>query len=113
MGKPKTVTVIWPTPEEDAAITAAALSDPDAQPLTDEELAGMRPVWDYPELVAVLQKEGKLGRPPLPATEKKQRVTLHLDPDVLARLREGGKGWQTRANAALRGALGLDVPRKG
>lgn len=28
-----------PTPAEDAAITAAALQDPDAQPLTDTELA--------------------------------------------------------------------------
>lgn len=28
-----------PTPAEDAAITAAALQDPDAQPLTDAELA--------------------------------------------------------------------------
>jgi uncharacterized protein (DUF4415 family) len=107
MGKPKTMNVVWPTPEEDAAITAAALADPDAQPLTDEQLSRMRPVWDHPDLVAILQKEGKLGRPPLPATEKKQRVTLHLDPDVLARLRADGKGWQTRANAALRQALGL------
>ena len=31
--------VLLPTPDEDAAITAAALSDPDAQPLTAEELA--------------------------------------------------------------------------
>jgi len=29
---------MFPTPEEDAAITAAALADPDAQPLTDAEL---------------------------------------------------------------------------
>ena len=99
--------VYWPTPEEDAEITAAALSDPDAQPLTDEQLSRMRPVWEFPELVAILQKEGKLGRPPLPEAAKKQRVTLHLDPDVLARLRADGKGWQTRANAALRQALGL------
>jgi putative transcriptional regulator len=28
---------ISPTPEEDAAITAAAMSDPDARPFTDEE----------------------------------------------------------------------------
>jgi uncharacterized protein (DUF4415 family) len=34
-------------------------------------------------------------------------VTLYLDPDVLARLKADGKGWQTRANAALRLALGL------
>jgi uncharacterized protein (DUF4415 family) len=101
------MTLIPPTDEEDAAITAAALSDPDAQPLTDEDFARMRPVWDFPDLVALLQANGKLGRPTLPEGKRKRRVTLHLDPDVLDRLREGGKGWQTRANATLRSALGL------
>ena len=109
MGRQQKVSpdLIWPTPEEDAEITAAALSDPDNPPLTDEELARMRPIWEFPELVAVLQKNGYLGRPPLPPEERKHRVTLYLDPDILARLKEGGKGWQTRATAALRKALGL------
>ncbi|NYE63267.1 hypothetical protein FHW58_004495 [Duganella sp. 1224] len=35
--------IVWPTDEEDAAIVAAALSDPDAQPLTEDELAQFRP----------------------------------------------------------------------
>jgi uncharacterized protein (DUF4415 family) len=48
-----------------------------------------------------------LGRPPLPDDEKKQRVTMYLDRDVVDRLKEGGKGWQTRANAKLREVLGL------
>ncbi len=74
---------------------------------TDEDFARARPVWDFPDLVAILQAHGKLGRPPLPEAERKRRVTLHLDPDVLARLKADGKGWQTRANAALRQALGL------
>jgi uncharacterized protein (DUF4415 family) len=30
-----------------------------------------------------------------------------LDPDVLTALKADGKGWQTRAKAALRKALGL------
>lgn len=107
MGKPKPVTIADITDEEDAAITAAALSDPDAQPLTHDQMDRMRPVWDFPELVEILQKHGKLGRPPLPEAERKTRVTLHLDPDVLAELRKDGRGWQTRANAALRRALGL------
>ena len=34
---------IFPTPEEDAAITAAAESDPDARPLTDEEWELVKP----------------------------------------------------------------------
>jgi uncharacterized protein (DUF4415 family) len=32
---------------------------------------------------------------------------MFLDPDVVAHLKQGGRGWQTRANAALRKALGL------
>jgi len=36
--------LIYPTDEEDAIITAAALSDPDAQPLTDERLAKLKPI---------------------------------------------------------------------
>ena len=39
-------TLIRPTPEEDAAITAAALSDPDNPPLTDEQMDRMRPARD-------------------------------------------------------------------
>ena len=30
---------------------------------------------------------------------------MRLDPDVLARLREGGPGWQSRINTVLRKAL--------
>lgn len=71
------------------------------------DFARQRPTAAFPELVEILQKHGKLGRPPLPEAERKQRVTLHLDRDVLAALKAEGKGWQTRANAALRRALGL------
>lgn len=46
------------------------------------------------------------GRPPL-RDRAKQQVTLRIDPDVLARFREGGPGWQGRINAALRVAAGL------
>jgi uncharacterized protein (DUF4415 family) len=44
---------------------------------------------------------------PLPESDRKQRVTLYLDRDVLDRLKADGKGWQTRANAGLRKVLGL------
>jgi len=40
------------------------------------------------------------GRPPLAAP--KQAVTVRLEPDLLARLRAGGPGWQTRLNEAVR-----------
>lgn len=50
----------------------------------------------------------RMGRPPLPPDKRKQRVTLMLDPDVLARLKEGGRGWQTRLNTILREKLFAD-----
>ena len=109
MGQPKKVIpqVYIPTDEEDAEITAAAEADEDNPIWTAEDFARAKPVWAFPELVAVLQHHGKLGRPPLPEADRKHRVTLYLDPDILARLKSDGKGWQTRANAALRKALDL------
>ena len=49
----------------------------------------------------------KYGRPTLPKEVLKKSVNIRLDPDILAHLKEGGKGWQTRLNATLREALGL------
>lgn len=46
------------------------------------------------------------GRPPQ-GEQAKQQVTLRLDPDIIAKFREGGPGWQTRINDALRKAAGL------
>jgi uncharacterized protein (DUF4415 family) len=77
---------ILPTPEEDAAITAAALSDPDAQPLTDAELAQFRPA------------RGR-GRPPQDIT--KIPTSLRLDARVVSAFKATGEGWQTRMNDAL------------
>lgn len=80
--------IILPTGAEDAAINAAALSDPDAQPLSDTELARLRPAR---------------GRPT--AAIKRPMLSMRVDPDVLAQLRASGKGWQTRVNALLRQAV--------
>lgn len=49
----------------------------------------------------------RIGRPPLPSELRKKRVTMMLDPDIIERLKADGKGWQTRANALLREALGV------
>jgi uncharacterized protein (DUF4415 family) len=51
---------------------------------------------------------GKLvrrGRPPKEG--RKVSVTIRLDPDVLARLRATGPGWQSRINDTLRKVAGL------
>jgi uncharacterized protein (DUF4415 family) len=79
-------------------------ADGEVRELTAEDFALFKPTADIPELVDLLRRQ---GRPALPEANRKTRVTLYLDPDVLARLKADGKGWQTRANAALRRALGL------
>jgi uncharacterized protein (DUF4415 family) len=76
---------IIPNAAQDAAITAAALSDSDALPYTDAQWALVKP---------------RAGRPPL-ATPK-QAVKLRLDADLLACLRASGRGWQTRVNTLLK-----------
>jgi uncharacterized protein (DUF4415 family) len=79
----------------------------EAMELDEQWFREAKPTSEIPELVAILKAHGKWGRPPLPPEARKQRVTMHLDPDVLEALRKDGRGWQTRANAALRKALGL------
>jgi uncharacterized protein (DUF4415 family) len=82
--------IVMPTPEEDAEITAAAEADPDNPPWPDEMI-----------------RNARRGRPPLAPAARKRQVTVMLDPDVIERLKAGGRGWQTRLNATLRKALGL------
>ncbi len=98
---------VLPDIDEDAGLTQAARDDPDNPPLDDDWLARARPAAEVLELARILRRHDRLGRPPLPEDARKRRVTLYLDPDVVERLKAGGRGWQTRANAALRRALGL------
>lgn len=76
-----------PTAAEDAAVTAAAMADPDAVPLTDAEWAQVKPL-------------ARRGRPLGSGT--KAQVTLRLDVEVLAKFKATGDGWQTRINDALK-----------
>jgi uncharacterized protein (DUF4415 family) len=87
------------TPEEDARILAAALSDADAQPLTDEQLARMRPAHEVVPWLVARQLRSKGGRPKLAAPKKP--VTLRLKPAVLEAYRASGPGWQTRMAEAI------------
>lgn len=80
-------TIILPTPEEDTAITAAAMADPDALPLTEEEWEKVKPFV-------------RIGRPKAEVT--KERITIRLSRDVVSQFRATGNGWQTRMDAALR-----------
>ena len=76
-----------PSDEEDAAITAAAMSDPDARTYTDEEWEQVKPY---------LQR----GRPKAKVT--KDRITIRLSREVTEYFRDTGSGWQTRMDEVLR-----------
>lgn len=76
--------LIPPTEAEDATITAAALQDPDNPPLSDAELASLRP---------------RRGRPPKAQT--KIQVSIRYSPKVINFFKSGGPGWQARMNAVL------------
>jgi|APSaa5957512535_1039671.scaffolds.fasta_scaffold109787_2 uncharacterized protein (DUF4415 family) len=54
------------------------------------------------ELGSEFFAEAKRGRPAMPKDEIKQRVTMFLDRDIIEHFKRGGRGWQTRVNAALR-----------
>ena len=98
----------WPKDEPDADLSN--LGPDDAPELTDELAAQLRPLQEVdPELAALVRKG---GRPALPERDRKRRVTLMLDPDVIEHFKAGGKGWQTRMNSILREAAGLK-PRRG
>jgi hypothetical protein len=51
----------------------------------------LRPGQGLPDLVRDLPRAGKNGRPRLPETGKKQRVTMYLDAEVIARLKADGR----------------------
>ena len=78
-------------------------ADGEVRELTEADCARFLPSTEIPELAEVIRR----GRPPLPQDERKQRVTMYLDRDLIEALKADGRGWQTRANALLRKAAGL------
>jgi uncharacterized protein (DUF4415 family) len=83
----KKMKIVMPTAAEDAAITAAALADPDAQPLSAEQLNAMQPL------------RALRGRPKSATT--KTLVSIRYSSDVLAYFKSLGEGWQSNMNAVL------------
>jgi uncharacterized protein (DUF4415 family) len=74
----------------------------DVPPLTEEELAGMKPLREvFPDLAdyAAKRKRGQRGPQKTPT---KKPVTIRIDRDVLDRYKATGAGWQSRMNEALR-----------
>ena len=76
-----------PSSQEDAAIRQAALLDPDAPILTDDQWLHVEP-------------QLKRGRPL--GSGNKTQVTLRIDTDVLNKFKATGSGWQSRINEALK-----------
>lgn len=84
----KRLAVRMPTVEEDRAITAAAMSDPNAQPLTPAQLKAMVPI------------KALRGRPK--SDNKKQLVSVRYSPEVIAYFKSTGEGWQSLMDSVLR-----------
>lgn len=84
----KRPSVVMPTVEEDKVITAAAKRDPDARPLTPNQLKAMVPM---PAL---------RGRPK--SESKKLLVSVRYSPEVVAYFKSTGEGWQSRMDGVLR-----------
>ncbi|MBI4754701.1 MAG: BrnA antitoxin family protein [Betaproteobacteria bacterium] len=85
---PKRPAVHMPTAEEDKAITAAARSDPDAQPLTPRQLKAMVPMRSV------------RGRPK--SENRKLLVSVRYSPEVVAYFKSTGEGWQSLMDSVLR-----------
>ena len=84
----KRPSIIMPTVEEDRAITAAAKSDPDAQPLTTKQLNAMVPMSSL------------RGRPK--SVKKKLLVSVRYSAEVVDYFKSTGEGWQSRMDGVLR-----------
>jgi len=71
----------------------------DAPEWSDEDFARARPLSDFPQLKAAIERaRGQRGPQKSPT---KERVALRLDQNIVDHFRHGGPGWQTRINDAL------------
>ncbi len=99
MSKPTKKTPIqMPSIAEERRITAAAKSDPDAQPLTAGQLAAMVP------------GRALRGRPP--SANKKQLVSVRYSPEVISFFRSTGEGWQARMDGVLKRYIDTQAKRR-
>ena len=90
-----------PTIEEDRKITAAARSDPDAQPLKPGQLKAMVPLRTV------------LGRPR--SLNPKLLVSVRYSPEVLDYFKSTGAGWQSRMDGVLKEYVSskANIPKSG
>lgn len=83
----KRIAIVMPSVAEDKLITAAAKSDPDAQPLTPAQLKAMVPLKTL------------RGRPKSEKT--KQLVSIRYSREVVEYFKSTGDGWQSRMDDVL------------
>ena len=77
-------------------------SRPDAEnpEWTAEDFRRARPISEFPELLEAMRRyRGQRGKQKAPT---KELISLRVDRDVVEAYRATGRGWQTRANEALR-----------
>jgi uncharacterized protein (DUF4415 family) len=79
--------IVMPTVAEDRAITTAARSDSDAQPLTPTQLKAMVPM------------RALRGRPK--SENKKLLLSVRYSPEVIEYFKSTGDGWQSRMDGVL------------
>ena len=88
---------IWPTEEEEAEIQRQIAEDPDDSAHWENRTSARPAAQVDPELVKWSRRTR--GRQKAPT---KVFVGIRLDADIVSHFRNGGKGWQTRLNDALR-----------
>jgi len=87
-----------PTAAEDRAITAAANADPEAQPLSAQQLRDMVPLRTL------------RGRPK--SNHKKLLVSVRYSPEVIDYFKSTGEGWQSRMDGVLRQYVAQQADRR-
>lgn len=89
------------TEQEEAIIQQKIASDPDAPEATDEQLAQAKPFAEaFPDLAESIKRSR--GRPSV--DNPRQQISLRLEPEVIAKFKATGKGWQGKINDVLKQA---------
>ena len=90
--------IAMPSEAENRKIRRAAKADPDAQPLSDDQLKAMVPL------------KAMRGRPK--SENKKLLVSVRYSPEVLSYFRSTGEGWQARMDGVLQDYVAKLGPRR-
>jgi uncharacterized protein (DUF4415 family) len=89
--------LIYPTPEEEAAINAGIAADPDTFELTEKDFEKMRPTLEvHPEIVEDYRRSRGKQRAPT-----KVATSIRLSVSVLEAYKQSGPGWQSRIDQDL------------